>query len=240
MDTSVLQPVVGGFFKPLLPNSASHELSCSADKPMDFTTVSEHTTFEQIRTSVERMSISPGCEALEGGQERISPLSPIENFRSPSLSPVEDRGSFYQLTPDYGLLENTLGITPPIKEDVVSREEDLCFVELPVASADPKHEAVPETVIMSEDRGMDHFHSALYPVGEHNSLQPETQLHSAQEASSEIPASPVQDSVCQSGCAPATLQRSPSRATHVKSFDSCFLKSDISVWVSEPRTKGGT
>ncbi|XP_060090921.1 centrosomal protein of 295 kDa [Heteronotia binoei] len=229
MDASVFQPDVEGFFESLLVKSSS-EPSHSADKSMDFITSSEHATFEQMSRSMENMYISPDREAMEGGEERINPLSPVESFRSAALSPVEDCGSFYQLIPDNGLQKTALGMTLSVKEDVVSREKDLCFAELPMASTDPKHEAVPETVIMNEDRKMNHFQGVSYPVREHSSLQTETLLNSAQEASSEVSVRPVQNSVHQSGCLLDTLQRSSSSATHVKSFDSCLSQSDIPVW----------
>ncbi|XP_015265765.1 PREDICTED: centrosomal protein of 295 kDa [Gekko japonicus] len=230
MDPSVFQPGFEGSFEALLTKRTSHKLSGSADEPVDFTTTSEHAMFEQMRKSLENMCVLPGHEALEGDEERAGPLSPIENFRSPSPSPVEDSGSFYQLVPDYSLPRNALGMTPAVKGDVVSGEEDLCFVELPVASTSPKPEAVPETVIMNEDREMGLFRCASYPVGEHSSQQTETLLNLAQEASSEISASPVQNPVRRSGCVPDTLQRSSSSATRVKSFGSCLSQSDIPVW----------
>ncbi|KAL8191129.1 UNVERIFIED_CONTAM: hypothetical protein K2H54_068213, partial [Gekko kuhli] len=237
MDTSVFQPGFEGSFEALLTKRTSHKLSGSADELVNFPTASEHATFEQMRRSMENMYISPGHEALERGEERAGPLSPIENFRSPSPSPVEDSGSFYQLIPDYDLPKNALGIAPAIKGEVVSREEDLCFVELPVASTDPKHKAVPETVIMNEDREMGRFRCASYPVGEHRSQQTETLLNSAQEASSKISVSPVQNPMCRSGCVPDTLQRSSSSATHVKSFGSCLSQSDIPAW-EQPLGRG--
>nr|XP_056714832.1 centrosomal protein of 295 kDa [Euleptes europaea] len=211
--------------------AASLELSRSADEPADLTAMSEHDTFEQMRKSLENMYISPECvqpEVLEGGEAKVSPLSPIENFRSPS--PIEDCGSFYQLIPNYGLLKNALGTTPSVKVDVVSREENLCFVELPVASTDPKHETVPETVIMNEDREMDCFQCASYTVGQQRSLPTETLLSSTQEASSEISASPGHNSAQQSGCVLDTFQCSYPSAARVKSFDSCLSQNNVPVW----------
>lgn len=230
----MFQPGVEDCFEPLLTKRTSCQLYHLADEPVDFATTSEHAMLEQMRKSVENMYISPSREALEGGEERVNPLSPIENFRSPS--PAEDHDSFYQLLPDYGLPKNALGMTPSVEEEVVSIEEDLCFIELPVAPTDPKHEAGPGTVIANEDRGMDRSPCATYPVGEHSSLQAETLLTSAQEASSEILISPEQNPVCQSGCVPDTHQTSSSSATPLKSFDSCFSQSGLPAWVSESRT----
>ncbi|XP_054830698.1 centrosomal protein of 295 kDa isoform X2 [Eublepharis macularius] len=218
---------VEDFYKPLLVKATLNKLNQSADEPVDLTDMSEHTTSERLRKSMENMYISPDhvqYEALEEDEEKVNPLSPIENFRSPS--PVEGRNSFYQLVPDCGLLKNAVGV----KEDVLSREENLCFVELPVASSDPKYETVPEIAIMSEDREMDRFQCTSYSMREHSTLRTETLLNSVPEASSEIPVSCMQNSVQQNGCVPDTFQKSGSSTTHARSFGSCLPQSSVPVW----------
>ncbi|XP_077197568.1 centrosomal protein of 295 kDa isoform X2 [Paroedura picta] len=227
---SMFPPADEGFFEPLLTERPSREPSRSADKPVDSPTTSEHATLEQMRKSMENMYISPGCEALEGVEEWVGHLSTFESFPSPSLSPVEDCGSFRQLVPDYGIPKNALGVMPSIKEDVAGREEDSCFVELPVAPADPKHKAAPEVAVTNEGREMDGSQRASYPVEEHSTLPRETLFNSAQEASSEISASPAQNPVRLNAGVPDTLQRSPLSATHLKSFGSCLSQSDVPVW----------
>ncbi|XP_048350185.1 LOW QUALITY PROTEIN: centrosomal protein of 295 kDa [Sphaerodactylus townsendi] len=235
MDASVFQPRAENFFEPLLTSATSFELSRSADEPAYLTAVSEHAAFEQMRKSVEELmhiSLTGYNEALEGGEEEVSPPSTIENFRSPSLSPVQDCSSFYQLIPNYGLLENALGTTPSAKEDAVSREENRYFVELPVASADSKHEGGEQEtkVIINEDREMDCFQCASYSVGEHRSLPAETLLNSAQEANSGVSIGPVQNSAGQHGSVSDTFRFSYSGATHVKSPSSCLLQNVIPIW----------
>ncbi|KAH0625207.1 hypothetical protein JD844_033443 [Phrynosoma platyrhinos] len=183
----------------------------------------------EIRKSVEHhMYTSPErvqYKELEGNEENIDLHSSIENFRS--LSPVEDGHSFYQLISDPAAVKNTIGKTESLKEDMCTREENMCFVELPSAFTEGKNETGIENVIMNENVESNLSQCTLHTVEEQSSVKTDM-LSLAQEISSKLSLSPVQDSELQ--IESDMFQQPHQSAGQVKSSDSLLSQSNIPVW----------
>ncbi|XP_053164285.1 centrosomal protein of 295 kDa isoform X2 [Hemicordylus capensis] len=223
------------FFQYLPVESAFSDFSKSADEPGDLSIVSEQNP--EIRKSAESDVCSSPEDvqrrALERDEANLHPYSPTENFRSPSLSPVENENSFYQLFPDHGAVKNALGPTHSRMEDLASREENLCFVELPVVSTNRKCEMVTENVMVNGDLEMVLSRCTLHAVGGQSSPRRETILSLPPEMNSEASLSPVQSSVQQSGCVPDALQQPNVKTTQAKDSNSSVLPISIPVWETE-------
>ncbi|XP_062983214.1 centrosomal protein of 295 kDa isoform X2 [Elgaria multicarinata webbii] len=217
------------FFEHLPVESALSKLRQGVDKPGAFSSLSEQ-NFE-ISSSIEKCTyISPGsaqCEELEG-DENVSLYSSVENFRS--LTPVDDHGSLYQLIPDDGTMKNAVGRTEDMKEDMWSREENLCFVELPTASTNREHDMLTENAIMHGDVEIDLSQCTLHTVGEESSLRSEIMWSLPHKINSKISINPEQNYVQQSVCELDKDQQSNPNATQAKSSVSCLSQSNRPVW----------
>ncbi|XP_061484825.1 centrosomal protein of 295 kDa isoform X2 [Rhineura floridana] len=205
------------------------DLQQSADKSETSSTGSEQ-NFEIKKSTGRNICVAPEsiqCEELEGGEENTNFYSSIESFRSPSLSPAEDRGSFYQLIPDNDTVKSSLGTTETAKEDVSSKGENQSFVELPTASTDRNCETLAEN--LNWDVEIDLNQCTLQTVKDQYSLRTEMLLLSLpQEMNSKISISPVQNSV-QQNCAPDVFQQPNLNAAQAEISGSC-LSSKIPIW----------
>ncbi|XP_066478490.1 centrosomal protein of 295 kDa [Tiliqua scincoides] len=221
------------FFQPLPVESILSDFSQSADEPGNFSVVPEQNL--ETRESVETDTrISPDTlerRALERDEANISTHSPIEHFRSPSLSPVEDQGSFYQLLPDYGAMKNVLEIRCSVKENMAS-EQNLCFVELPVASADQNCEMVTENMTASDDLELDLSRCTLHTVEEKSFLGTDT-MCLPQELNPEVSISPGKNSGQQNDCVPDTWQQPHLNSRQAQSSGSFVSQSSIPVWETQ-------
>ncbi|KAJ6664917.1 hypothetical protein lerEdw1_005889 [Lerista edwardsae] len=217
------------FFQRSPPESIISELSQSADEPGNFSVVSEQ-NLETRETFESAICMSPESierRTLERDEANINPHSPIEHFRSLSLSSVEDQGSFYQLLPDNGATKNALEISCSVKENLASGE-NLCFVELPAASADRKCcEMVTENVTVIDDLELDLSQCTLHTVEEQSFLGTDT-MRLPQEVNPEVPISPGQN-----GCVPDAWQQAHLNGMQAKSSASCVSQSSIPIWETQ-------
>lgn len=216
------------------------ELTQSADGPTNVCTVSEQ-NFEtresveiETRESVDIDTNIPSetleQRVLERDEANIGTHSPIEHFRSPSLSPIEDQGSFYRLLPDYGTKKNVIEIR--CLEESIASKTDVCFVELPVALADQKREMVTENVTMTDDLELDLSRCTLHSVEEQNFLGTDITC-----LPQEVLVCPGINSGQQNNFAPDTLQQPYLNDTLAKNRGSRVSQSSIPVWVSELKEK---
>lgn len=123
-------------------------------------------------------------------------------------------------------MKNALEISCSVKENLAS-EESLCFVELPVASAEQKCEMV--TVI--DDLELDLSQCTLHTVEGQSFLGTDT-MCLPQEMNPEVPISPGQNDHV-----PDTWQPPHLNSVQAKSSGLCVSQSSIPIWVSEPQEK---
>uniref|UniRef100_A0A6J0VHE5 Centrosomal protein of 295 kDa isoform X2 n=1 Tax=Pogona vitticeps TaxID=103695 RepID=A0A6J0VHE5_9SAUR len=193
------------------------------DKTSSFSIVPKQSL--EMGKSVQDLSVSvasaPNKE--QEGDDNVSLSSSIENFRS--LSPGEDEHSFYRLVPDDSSVKDALKMTESLKEDVSSREENLCFVELPSASSEGKQ----EIVMGSEDVGIGLFQCPLPSVGEQSSLSTDRMLSLPQEVDLKISTSLVENSELQSSCELNTVQQ-PDQNTLLLKIPDSHSSQTLPVW----------
>ncbi|XP_033002017.1 centrosomal protein of 295 kDa [Lacerta agilis] len=208
--------------------SSLREFPQSGDKYGSFHAESEQ-NLEMSKTNGSSIYIAPErtqCEEQEN-DEITNLYSSIENFRSPSLA--EDGGSFYQLVPDNGTRNSALGTTESEKEDMSTKEESLCFAELPTASTDSKCKAVTEKAAINEDVEIHLSQCTLQTTGDQSSLITETMQSLTPEMNSKISVSPVQNSVQQTGSVPDAFQQPNLTATQAESSRSSSSR-NVPVW----------
>lgn len=213
--------------------STFSKLRLSSEKPGDFSSVSEQ-NYEVTKSVEGNICPSPDsqqCEVLQG-EDNIPPQSPIENLRSREED--DQITSFYQLIPEYGAIESTFGMTRSEKEGITSREESLCFVELPATSINRKLQLFTENALLNESEGPAARSLGSVPTTGQGNVQAGQGLGLPQEMNSGISVCVVQNLIQQSD---TEQDACPQPSSNNVNSDFCLLKSSILVGVSELETK---
>lgn len=212
---SFLQPGADEFFEH--PPVGSPRSGLGPEKAGAFCTVPKQSL--EMGKSVPNMSVALESASNQGlgGNEKVTLSSSIENLRS--LSPGEDEHSFYRLVPDDATGKDAFRMTESLN-DVSSREENLCFVELPSASAERKQENVTALSVCTSRT-----------EGEQSSPRTDMMLSWPQEVDSRISTSLLENSELQSSCELNAVQPPDQNAWLFKSSDS-HLSQALPVWVS--------
>nr|XP_034971219.1 centrosomal protein of 295 kDa isoform X3 [Zootoca vivipara] len=215
-------------FEHLPLQSSLREVPQSGDKYGSFSAEAEQ-NLEMSKTNGSSIYVEPEstqCEEQEN-DEITNLYSSIENFRSPSLA--EDGGSFYQLVPDNGTRHSALGTTESEKEDMSTKEESLCFAELPTASTDSKRKTVTEKAAINEDVEIDLSRCTLQTMGDQSSIITQTMLSLSPEMNSKISESPVENSVQQTSRVPDASPQ-PNLTTMQAESSRSSLPRNVPVW----------
>ncbi|XP_067424365.1 centrosomal protein of 295 kDa isoform X2 [Emydura macquarii macquarii] len=225
-------------FQPLQLESTLNEHSQSTVQPQHLRIVAEQNS--KIKKSENYVSpIGDQYEELTRNIENTNLQSSVENLRSPTLSSLEEQGSFYQLITTEITENETLLTEYSVKEVVELRKENLCFEELPVVASNKKHEALTETPVLRNEANRivegDCSRCSTNILEEEQSIL-ELQMSSRmpREMDSEISVSPLQAAIQQNGVLPATLQNQNSNSVLTMNTGSHSLQSRrVPVWETQ-------
>ncbi|XP_074917840.1 centrosomal protein of 295 kDa isoform X9 [Chelonoidis abingdonii] len=225
-------------FHPLHLESTLNEHSQSTEQPIGLRIVFEQNS--KIKKSENENYVSPVGDQYEGLARNIKNInlqSSVENLRSPTLSSLEELGSFYQLITTQNTENETLLTEHSVKEVVELRKENLCFEELPIVTPN-KHRDLTETPVIKNEanRIVEGDHSQC----SRNILEEEQSILEAQVSSrmpraidSEIYVSPSQATRQQNGDLPEIPQNQNSNSVLTISSGSHSLQSRGPVWETE-------
>ncbi|KAG6921520.1 hypothetical protein G0U57_006892, partial [Chelydra serpentina] len=138
-------------FHPLQLESTLNEHRQNIEQSIGLRIVFEQNS--KIKKSENENYISPVGDQYEGlarNIENTNLQSSAENLRSPTLSSLEEQGSFYQLITTQITENETLLTEHSVKEVVELRKENLCFAELPVVTSN-KHKELTETPVLRNE-----------------------------------------------------------------------------------------
>ncbi|KAM9172061.1 centrosomal protein of 295 kDa isoform 1-T1 [Pangshura tecta] len=216
--------------------STLNEHSQSTEQPIGLRIVFEQNS--KIKKSENENYVSPvgeQYESLARNIENTNLQSSVENLWSPTLSSLEELGSFYQLITTQITENETLLTEHSVKEVVELRKENLCFEELPVVTPN-KHKELAETPVLRNEANRivegDHSHCSKNILEEEQSIL-EVQMSSGMPRAidSEIYVSPSQATRQQNGGLPEIHQNSNSVLTISSGPHS--LQSRVPVWETE-------
>ncbi|XP_043360077.1 centrosomal protein of 295 kDa isoform X7 [Dermochelys coriacea] len=199
--------------------------------------------FEQnskIKKSENENYFSPVGDQYEGlarNIENTNLQSSVENLRSPTLSSLEEQGSFYQLITTQITENETLLTEHSVKEVMELRKENLCFEELPVVTLN-KHKELTETPVLRNEanRIMEGDHSQRSTnilEEEQNILKVPLSPRMPRAIDSEIYVSSSQATIQQNGGLPEIPQNQNSNSVLTICSGSHSLQSRVPVWETE-------
>ncbi|XP_039351003.1 centrosomal protein of 295 kDa isoform X3 [Mauremys reevesii] len=225
-------------FHPLQLESTLNEHSQSTEQPIGLRIVFEQNS--KIKKSENENYVSPVGDQYEGlarNIENTNLQSSVENLRSPTLSSLEELGSFYQLITTQITENETLLTEHSVKEVVELSKENLCFEELPVVTPN-KHKELAETPVLRIEANRivegDHSQCSKNILEEEQSIL-EVQMSSRMPRAidSEIYISPSQATRQQNGGLPEIPQNQNSNSVLTISSGSHSLQSRVPVWETE-------
>ncbi|XP_043384811.1 centrosomal protein of 295 kDa isoform X8 [Chelonia mydas] len=225
-------------FHPLQLESTLNEHRQRTEPPTGLRIVFEQNS--KIKKSENENYFSPFGDQYGGlarNIENTNLQSSVENLRSPTLSSLEEQGSFYQLLTTQITENETLLTEHSVKDVVELRKENLCFEELPVVTLN-KHKELTETPVLGNEANRivedDHSQCSTNILEEEQSIL-EVQMSSGMPRAidSEISVSPSQATIQQNGDFPEIPQNQNSNSVLTICSGSRSLQSRVPVWETE-------
>ncbi|XP_073193227.1 centrosomal protein of 295 kDa isoform X5 [Lepidochelys kempii] len=225
-------------FHPLQLESTLNEHRQRTEPPTGLRIVFEQNS--KIKKSENENYFSPFGDQYGGLARNIKNTnlqSSVENLRSPTLSSLEEQGSFYQLLTTQITENETLLTEHSVKDVVELRKENLCFEELPVVTLN-KHKELTETPVLGNEANRivegDRLQCSTNILEEEQSIL-EVQMSSRMPRAidSEISVSPSQATIQQNGGLPEIPQNQNSNSVLTICSGSHSLQSRVPVWETE-------
>ncbi|CAM4351233.1 unnamed protein product [Lepidochelys olivacea] len=225
-------------FHPLQLESTLNEHRQRTEPPTGLRIVFEQNS--KIKKSENENYFSPFGDQYGGLARNIKNTnlqSSVENLRSPTLSSLEEQGSFYQLLTTQITENETLLTEHSVKDVVELRKENLCFEELPVVTLN-KHKELTETPVLGNEANRivegDHLQCSTNILEEEQSIL-EVQMSSRMPRAidSEISVSPSQATIQQNDGLPEIPQNQNSNSVLTICSGSHSLQSRVPVWETE-------